>query len=201
MPSDLELVVQASKQLEAALEKQYGATGRGLHEKLSSVEQQLPPEIVRNLRFIATMRNKIVHETDSEGLEDRDRFEQVVDEVMDHLDPESSSSSTRAPSVGYEQPTHVSTTTKPLPPEKDWSWLYQNPSKNQTNDAFQTGLWTGGMLFLMAVLGKAPFLGAAAIFFIGLFVGSWFAPIIVPMFGVGVALSILAVVYSLLSGC
>jgi hypothetical protein len=201
MPSDLELVVQASKQLEAALEKQYGATGRGLHEKLSSVEQQLPPEIVRNLRFIATMRNKIVHETDSEGLEDRDRFEQVVDEVMDHLDPESSSSSTRAPSVGYEQPTHASTTTKPLPPKKDWSWLYQNPSKNQTNDAFQTGLWTGGMLFVMAVLTKAPFSLAATIFFIGFFVGSWFAPIIVPMFGAGVALVILALVYAILSGC
>ena len=44
------------------LEQKFGATGRGLHEKLSSIEYQLEAGLVKNIRWIATMRNKVVHE-------------------------------------------------------------------------------------------------------------------------------------------
>ncbi len=60
--SDIELVIKNSKKLEGLLEKHFAATGRGLHEKVGSVERKLPDGVVRRLRFIATIRNKIVHE-------------------------------------------------------------------------------------------------------------------------------------------
>ena len=60
--SQIETVIRASKQLEQLLAQHYGATGRGLHEKTSSVEDQIDSDTVRRLRKIATLRNKVVHE-------------------------------------------------------------------------------------------------------------------------------------------
>ena len=60
--SQIETVIRASKQLEQLLEQHYGAIGRGLHEKTSSIEVQLDNDTVRRLRKIATLRNKVVHE-------------------------------------------------------------------------------------------------------------------------------------------
>lgn len=82
MPSDLELVVAASKQFESLLEKQCGAAGRGLHEKISSVQHKLAEDVVDDLRFVATLRNKIVHETETTGLDNRARFEAVVSRLL-----------------------------------------------------------------------------------------------------------------------
>ena len=62
MQSDIDIVVTQSKTLEALLEQKFGATGRGLYEKLSSIEYQLEAGLVKNIRWIATMRNKVVHE-------------------------------------------------------------------------------------------------------------------------------------------
>ena len=39
-----------------------GAKGKGLHEKASSVQQMLRPDLVRKIRYLATIRNKLVHE-------------------------------------------------------------------------------------------------------------------------------------------
>ncbi|WP_425615251.1 hypothetical protein NA78x_005151 [Anatilimnocola sp. NA78] len=69
--SDIELAVKRCKRLEALLEKNFGADGRGLHEKVSSVERELTPALVKRLRFIATVRNKLVHEADTDTLQDR----------------------------------------------------------------------------------------------------------------------------------
>ncbi len=72
--SDIELVITHSKKLEALLEKHFKATGKGLHEKVSSVERRLPEPLVRKLRFVATIRNKIVHDEDYDQIDDRKRF-------------------------------------------------------------------------------------------------------------------------------
>jgi hypothetical protein len=72
--SDIDLAVTNSKRLESLLEKKLGATGKGLHEKVSSVESRLPRELVRNLRLVATVRNKIVHESDYKSIDDRNAF-------------------------------------------------------------------------------------------------------------------------------
>ena len=72
--SDIDLAVSNSKRLESLLEKKLGATGKGLHEKVSSVENRLPRELVRKLRLVATVRNKIVHESDYKSIDDRKAF-------------------------------------------------------------------------------------------------------------------------------
>ena len=70
--SDLDLAVTRSQRLEKRLERDFGATGQGLHQKVSSVEGDLPADLVRRLRLVATVRNKVVHE--SARMEDKSRF-------------------------------------------------------------------------------------------------------------------------------
>lgn len=69
----IETVIRLSKKAEHILEKTYDADGRGLHEKLSSVEGKLPLALVKKLRYVATIRNKLVHEYDYE-LENPEEF-------------------------------------------------------------------------------------------------------------------------------
>ena len=72
--SDIDLAIGCCKRLESLLEKKLGATGRGLHEKVSSVEARLPRELVRKIRLVATVRNKVVHEADYTAIDDRKKF-------------------------------------------------------------------------------------------------------------------------------
>lgn len=58
------IVISASKDLENILEAKFQAVGKGLHEKVSSAEAQLPELLMRRLRKIASIRNKLVHEKD-----------------------------------------------------------------------------------------------------------------------------------------
>ena len=79
--SDIELAITRTKALEALLEAGLGATGKGLHEKVTSVQQKLPPALVKKLRFVATVRNKIVHESSYQQLDDRPGFERACAEA------------------------------------------------------------------------------------------------------------------------
>ena len=69
--NDYELVIKSSKDLEFILERDFGAQGRGLHEKISSVERELPGQLVRQMRYLATIRNKLIHERGFDSLPDR----------------------------------------------------------------------------------------------------------------------------------
>lgn len=81
--SQIETAVKASKEIESLLEARFGATGRGLHEKLESVQAQIPKEIARKARFIATIRNKLVHEHGFDATdEDFKKFLRARDEVL-----------------------------------------------------------------------------------------------------------------------
>jgi hypothetical protein len=71
--SDIDLAIKTSRRLEGLLENRYGAEGRGLHEKLAAVEAMISPEALRKGRYVATMRNKVVHE-EGFSLPDRPRF-------------------------------------------------------------------------------------------------------------------------------
>jgi hypothetical protein len=83
--SDIELAITRTKALETLLEGALGATGKGLHEKVTSVEDRLPPPLVKKLRFVATVRNKIVHEASYQKLDDRDGFVRACDEAEAQL--------------------------------------------------------------------------------------------------------------------
>jgi hypothetical protein len=59
--ADIDRLLKATRPLEAALRRK-GAQGRGLHGLVSSVEDQLPADLVKQIRWLATLRNKAVHE-------------------------------------------------------------------------------------------------------------------------------------------
>lgn len=59
---EIETTLRYTKELESLLVTQLGASGKGLHEKTTSVEDRLPRELERKLRFIASVRNKLMHE-------------------------------------------------------------------------------------------------------------------------------------------
>jgi len=60
-----ENVIKNTKKIEAIL-VEMGAVGKGLHEKVSSIEQQIDNEVVKSIRFIASVRNKLLHEDNFE---------------------------------------------------------------------------------------------------------------------------------------
>ena len=63
MSQQVELL-SLSRDFENLLTEIFGATGQGLHQKVNSVEAQLPPEVTKKLRFIASVRNGVVHKGD-----------------------------------------------------------------------------------------------------------------------------------------
>ncbi|AWM40656.1 hypothetical protein GobsT_08170 [Gemmata obscuriglobus] len=82
--SDIDLAVTRAKALEGLLEA-IGATGKGLHDKVTSVQAKLPQTLVRKIRFVATVRNKIVHEADYKQIDDRAGFVRACDEAEAEL--------------------------------------------------------------------------------------------------------------------
>jgi len=83
--SDIELAITRTKALESLLEQVLGAAGKGLHEKVTSVQHKLSESLVKKLRFVATVRNKIVHDSDYKQLDDRDGFLRACDEAETEL--------------------------------------------------------------------------------------------------------------------
>lgn len=59
-------VVASTKNLETLLGSRFGATGRGLYEKTASITPPLPDRLVKRIRYVATLRNKAMHQ---EGFE------------------------------------------------------------------------------------------------------------------------------------
>lgn len=86
--SDIEKVVTRTRRIEKLLRTQYHADGKGLHQLISSCEERLPRDVVKKLRYIATMRNKVVHEDDFK-LESRRKFVDVCNQCEKELTPRS----------------------------------------------------------------------------------------------------------------
>lgn len=57
----IDIVVKHSKQIEANLRK-LGADGKGLHELITSLDEQFEGALVKKLRFVASVRNAAIHE-------------------------------------------------------------------------------------------------------------------------------------------
>ena len=76
-----ELVIGQCKKFERILEERFGAAGRGLHEKISSVADRLPEHLVKKLRYIATVRNKLVHEDSGNRIDDVKGYKQACQEA------------------------------------------------------------------------------------------------------------------------
>lgn len=96
--SDTDKVLEISKALEHFLETNYNAQGKGLHEKVSSVENRLDAQLVKDLRFIATIRNKMVHEYGYNFAADRNRFLEIGNQAVKILKKSNSKSNYSASS-------------------------------------------------------------------------------------------------------
>ena len=73
--NDYELVIRSAKELEFILESKFGASGQSIHQKIDSLPANtLPDSLVKQMRFLATMRNKLVHERGFDSIPDRARF-------------------------------------------------------------------------------------------------------------------------------
>ncbi|EOW9443386.1 DUF4145 domain-containing protein [Vibrio cholerae] len=84
--SEIEQVVLRTRKLETLLREQYHAEGKGLHQLITSCEERLPHDVIKKLRYVATIRNKVVHEDDYR-LDDRKAFLAVCQECEDELTP------------------------------------------------------------------------------------------------------------------
>lgn len=82
---DIDLAVKSSKKIESTLERVLGAQGKGLHEKVSSVEGKIPTALVKRIRYIATIRNKLIHEESVRKIDDRSSFKAAVKHVSKEL--------------------------------------------------------------------------------------------------------------------
>jgi hypothetical protein len=56
-------IIIRAQTIESLLEQHWGASGRGFHERVSSVQHILPAILVRALRVVATVRNSAAHPT------------------------------------------------------------------------------------------------------------------------------------------
>ncbi|KAJ2987474.1 hypothetical protein HDV02_006116 [Globomyces sp. JEL0801] len=83
--NDYELVITISKELEYILETEFQATGKGLHEKISSVESKLTNTLVKQMRYLATIRNKLIHQRDFHHIPDRNQFIANFESAMGEL--------------------------------------------------------------------------------------------------------------------
>lgn len=81
--SDTDVALNACASLQMILEKRFGAQGRGLHEKVTHVESALDPDLVAKIRFIASVRNDVVHRR--VPIENPERFEAVSKEAIELL--------------------------------------------------------------------------------------------------------------------
>ena len=86
--SDIDLAVRRSKRLEGKLRRNYRVEGRGLHELVDAAKAKnaLPNPLVKKLRLVATVRNKIVHDSDYIRIDDRRGFVAACDEAERELD-------------------------------------------------------------------------------------------------------------------
>ena len=84
--NDYELVIKTTKDLEYILERNFNAQGRGLHEKVSSCEGELSNSLVKKMRYLATIRNKLIHERGFDEIPNRATFLQLYDEAERELE-------------------------------------------------------------------------------------------------------------------
>lgn len=81
----IDVAVKYAKKIETILENKYNAEGKGLHEKLDGLNGILDENIIKKARYIATIRNKVVHE-DEYDIEDIEDFIETAKEVTSLLE-------------------------------------------------------------------------------------------------------------------
>ena len=79
----IETVLKYSKKIESSL-NDLGSEGKGIHQKVSSIEKYMDSNLVKKIRYIGTVRNKSVHEEDYK-VENLDNFIEQARYVLSEL--------------------------------------------------------------------------------------------------------------------
>ncbi|WP_260295643.1 hypothetical protein [Sedimenticola hydrogenitrophicus] len=79
----IEEVIILTRKIESLLDG-VGATGKGIHEKINSVEGKYSSYLVKKIHGIASIRNKTMH-VDGFMIEDFDEFKATCNEVISEL--------------------------------------------------------------------------------------------------------------------
>ncbi len=82
--SSIEIVVKYSRLIENILEEEFGAYGKGLHEKVNDVEEIIPIELAQSIRKIANIRTQIVYK-DNFAIQNQIKFIRSSEKVIDAL--------------------------------------------------------------------------------------------------------------------
>jgi hypothetical protein len=86
----IESVVVRSRHIEKLL-ADLGGQGKGIHERVTSISSLLPTDLFKRIRFIASVRNKVMHDHDyhfdANEREFLDTCDAVVCELQEILDP------------------------------------------------------------------------------------------------------------------
>lgn len=85
MTATLKDVLQGTKRIEALLEQKFGSTGRGLYEKMDSANMALPEPLKKRIRYVATLRNKAMHE-DGFEIDDIAEYVKTCQSIAQQLD-------------------------------------------------------------------------------------------------------------------
>ncbi len=109
-----EVVLTRCSELEQLLSMQLGAQGRGLHEKVTSVEHRLTSRLIGKLRFIASARNQLVHESVDWSDDDLEDFTRACDWARDEIRQRAPAK--LAPPVELPLPVKFLTLAVPAPP-------------------------------------------------------------------------------------
>jgi hypothetical protein len=81
----IDLVVNRTKKIESLLARM-GAEGRGLHEKVTCIEEKLEAQEIKRIRFIASIRNKALHDDGFELTQDiLNNFTEACDATDSYL--------------------------------------------------------------------------------------------------------------------
>ncbi len=87
--SALDELFDITTNLEQLLEEKYNATGRGLHEKATSVSNKISSQCLKKIRYIATIRNKAAHEDRKIANQEIKKIRAANREVLKELAPKS----------------------------------------------------------------------------------------------------------------
>lgn len=112
----IENTVEFTRKIEALLVEELRAEGRGLHEKVSSVERKLPGPLVKRLRYIASVRNKMMH--DDYQLQEPEDFyaacEQTLRELGERIETQKSAAAAAVASGPVDSPASRLTPQAPI---------------------------------------------------------------------------------------
>lgn len=83
--NEFEMVIRASKELEFVLEEEFGSKSKGLHGKITEARRFLTSKLVRDMRYLATIRNRMVHEQGYDDLPSKEKFVATFESSAEEL--------------------------------------------------------------------------------------------------------------------